>query len=153
MTAKRILDDRMEPHKESFHIKENDLIHAGEAAIKIKNLLKSLDTDPQLTRRIAICGYEAEMNAVMHGSGGILSLEIDMDKVILEAVDTGAGIEDIESAMKEGFSTAKEVHREMGFGAGMGLPNIKKNADRMCIRSKKGEGTHLRMVFDISGEH
>lgn len=142
----------MEPFKESFYIRENDLIHAGEAAIKIKNLLKSLDTDPQLTRRIAICGYEAEMNVVMHGSGGTLSFEIDMDTVILEAIDTGPGIENIESAMKEGFSTAREEHREMGFGAGMGLPNIKKNTDHMHIRSKKGEGTLVRMVFDISGK-
>ena len=143
----------METLKESFHIRENDLIHAGEAAIKIKNLLKSLDTDPQLTRRIAICGYEAEMNVVMHGSGGFLFFEIDRDHVVLEAVDTGRGIEDIESAMTEGFSTALEEHREMGFGAGMGLPNIKKNTDHMCIRSKKGEGTRVRMVFNLSDKH
>ncbi len=136
--------------RESFHIKGNDFIHAGEAAIKVKNLLKTLDMDPILTRRIAICGYEAEMNVVMHGTGGTLLFEINSDRVVLETVDVGIGIEDIESAMKEGFSTAKDEHREMGFGAGMGLPNIKKNTDEMTITSKKGEGTHVRMVFNVS---
>ena len=138
--------------RESFHIKGNDFIHAGEGAIKVKNLLKALDIDPNLTRRIAICGYEAEMNVVMHGTGGTLLFEIDSDRVVLETVDIGVGIEDIESAMIEGFSTAKDEHREMGFGAGMGLPNIKRNTDEMTITSEKGEGTHVRMVFNISGK-
>ena len=107
--------------RESFHIKGNDFIHAGEGAIKVKNLLKALDIDPNLTRRIAICGYEAEMNVVMHGTGGTLLFEINSDRVVLETVDVGVGIEDIESAMREGFSTARDEHREMGFGAGMRL--------------------------------
>lgn len=142
----------MEPLKESFHIQGNDFIHAGEAAIKVKNILKVLNIDPQLIRRIAICGYEAEMNVVMHGGGGNLRFEIDSDRILLETSDDGDGIEDIEAAMMEGFSTAKEEYREMGFGAGMGLPNIKKNADHLAITSVKGDGTKVRMVFNIPKE-
>lgn len=143
---------RMDKLKESFNIKENDFIHAGEAAIRIKNLLKSLNTDPGLLRRVAICVYESEMNVVMHGGGGHLDFEMDGNQVILITSDSGIGIEDIETAMREGFSTAKEEHREMGFGAGMGLPNIKKNADHLEIQSEKGKGTIVRMVFDILKE-
>lgn len=142
----------MEPLKESFHIQGNDFIHAGEAAIKVKNVLKVLNIDPQLIRRIAICGYEAEMNVVMHGGGGNLRFEIDDDQIVLETLDEGDGIEDIEAAMMEGFSTAKEEYREMGFGAGMGLPNIKKNSDHLAITSAKGDGTKVRMVFNITKE-
>jgi len=140
----------METLKESFHIQGNDFIHAGEGAIKIKNILKVLNINPQLIRRVAICSYEAEMNIVMHGGGGKLQFEIDADKVVLEASDEGDGIEDIETAMMEGFSTAKEEYREMGFGAGMGLPNIKKNSDHLAIASAKGKGTRVQMVFNIS---
>lgn len=134
--------------KDSFPIIENDFVHAGEAAIKVRNLLQSLNVDPGIIRRVSICGYEAEMNAVMHGGGGTLSFELDSDSIIVEVSDSGSGIENIDSAMKEGFSTAKDEHREIGFGAGMGLPNIKKNADHMTLTSKKGDGTHIRMVFN-----
>ena len=133
--------------KKSFHIKGRDFIRAGEASINVQNLLKSMDLDPRLIRRVAICGYESEMNVVMHGGDGTLSIEVDSDKLILEITDDGPGIEDIELAMQAGYSTANDDHREMGFGAGMGLPNMKKNSDQIQIESKKNDGTVVRMTF------
>ena len=135
--------------KKSFHIKGKDFIRAGEASINVQNLLKSMDFDPRLIRRVAICGYESEMNVVMHGGDGTLSIEVDDEKVVLEVTDDGPGIEDIELAMQAGYSTANDNHREMGFGAGMGLPNMKKNSDRIQIESKKDTATVVRMVFFI----
>ena len=140
----------MDTLKDSYPIIGNDFDHAGEAAIKVRHILQSLDIDPGIIRRVAICSYEAEMNAVMHGGGGDLSYEINSDSIILEVSDSGEGIENIDSAMVEGFSTAKDEHREIGFGAGMGLPNIKKNADDMTLTSRKGEGTLVRLVFSRS---
>jgi anti-sigma regulatory factor (Ser/Thr protein kinase) len=135
--------------KKSFHIKARDFIRAGEASINVQNLLKSMDFDPRLIRRVAICGYESEMNVVMHGGDGTLSIEVDDEKLILKIVDDGPGIQDIELAMQAGYSTANHDHREMGFGAGMGLPNMKKNSDRIQIDSPKNQGTMVRMVFFI----
>lgn len=133
--------------KKSFNIKARDFIRAGEASINIQNILKSMNFDPKLIRRIAICGYEGEMNAVMHGGDGLLSIEIDTDKLILVISDDGPGIEDIDMAMQAGFSTAEDEHREMGFGAGMGLPNMEKNSDQITVESEKGQGTRVQMVF------
>jgi anti-sigma regulatory factor (Ser/Thr protein kinase) len=137
----------MTKFKKSFHIKGRDFIRAGEASINVQNLLKSMDFDPRLIRRVAICGYESEMNVVMHGGDGSLSLEIDTDRLILKISDDGAGIEDIDLAMQAGYSTANDDHREMGFGAGMGLPNMKKNSDQIQIESNKNQGTVVRMIF------
>jgi anti-sigma regulatory factor (Ser/Thr protein kinase) len=128
----------MSKFKKSFHIKGRDFIRAGEASINVQNLLKSMG------------GYESEMNVVMHGGDGSLSLEIDTDKLILEIFDDGPGIEDIDLAMQAGYSTANDDHREMGFGAGMGLPNMKKNSDQIHIVSKKEQGTVVRMIFFLS---
>ncbi len=133
--------------KKTFHVKGKDFTHAGEASVNIKNMLKSIGLDPKLIRRIGICGYEGEMNMVMHGGDGILSIEIDSDRIMLDLNDNGPGIEDTELAMKEGYSTAKDEFREMGFGAGMGLPNMKKNSDQFNIESRVGEGTQVQMVF------
>jgi anti-sigma regulatory factor (Ser/Thr protein kinase) len=136
--------------KKTFRIKAKDFIHAGEASINVQNLLKSLDLNPQIIRRIAICGYEGEMNVVMHGGDGQLSIEIDADSLAMEIADNGPGIEDIEKAMQAGFSTASDEHREMGFGAGMGLPNMKKNSNDITVESSSGKGTRVRMVFQLS---
>ena len=136
--------------KKSYYIKSRDFIRAGEASIKIQTLLKSLNFDPQLTRRVAICGYEGEMNVVMHGGDGQLSVEIDTNTLAMEISDNGPGIEDIEKAMQAGFSTASDEHREMGFGAGMGLPNMKKNSDEIIVESTNGQGTRVSMVFHLS---
>jgi anti-sigma regulatory factor (Ser/Thr protein kinase) len=135
--------------KKSFYIKARDFNRAGEASINVQNFLKSMNFDAKLIRRIAICGYEGEMNAVMHGGDGSLSIEIDSAKLVLEISDDGCGIEDIELAMQAGYSTANDDHREMGFGAGMGLPNMKKNSDQIDVQSQKGQGTQVRMTFFI----
>ena len=140
--------------KKSYFIKSRDFIRAGEASIKIQTLLKSLNFSPRLIRRVAICGYEGEMNVVMHVGDGSMSIAIDSDKLIMEISDDGPGIVDIEKAMQAGFSTASDEHREMGFGAGMGLPNMKKNADEIVVESERGQGTWVRMVFftDTGGD-
>ncbi len=136
--------------KKTFQVNKKDFIHAGEASIHIKNLLKSLNMNSAIIRRIAICGYEGEMNVVMHGGEGCLTLEIDTEKVMLDISDNGPGIENIDLAMQEGFSTALDKYREMGFGAGMGLPNMKKNSDIFKIESEKGKGTKVQMTFFIT---
>ena len=136
--------------RKSYYIKSRDFIRAGEASIKIQTLLKSLNFDTQLVRRVAICGYEGEMNVVMHGGDGSLGIAIDTDKLIMEISDDGPGIVDIDKAMQSGFSTASDEHREMGFGAGMGLPNMKKNSDDIIVESEKDRGTRVRMVFYIN---
>ena len=135
--------------KKNYYIKSRDFIRAGEASIRIQSLLKSLNFDPKLIRRVAICGYEGEMNVVMHGGDGSLSFAINTGELIMEISDDGPGIVDIEKAMQKGFSTASDEHREMGFGAGMGMPNMKKNADDIIVESEKGQGTRVRMVFFI----
>ncbi|RPH48485.1 MAG: anti-sigma regulatory factor [Desulfobacteraceae bacterium] len=137
------------PFVKSFNIKRRDFVRAGEASINIQNILKSLNMDPKLIRRIAICGYEGEMNVVMHGGDGVLKLEIDTGKIVLDISDNGDGIEDIELAMQKGYSTATEEHREMGFGAGMGLPNMKANSDVLRIKSEKSNGAHVHMEFYV----
>jgi serine/threonine-protein kinase RsbT len=133
--------------KKAFSIRENDFIRAGEATIHIKTLLKTINLDPALIRRIAICCYEGEMNVVMHGICGELKIEITHEHVTLTFADTGPGIENIDLAMTEGYSTATDEHRELGFGAGMGLPNMKKNSDQIQITSELGQGTTVCMTF------
>lgn len=142
----------MTTFKKIFNIKRRDFVRAGEASINVQNILKSLNMDPKLIRRIAICGYEGEMNVVMHGGDGNLTVEIDTGKVMIDIEDNGDGIENIELAMQKGYSTATEEHREMGFGAGMGLPNMKTNSDELKIESEKGEGTHVHMEFNVSAD-
>lgn len=130
-----------------YTIKARDFVHAGESSIQIKNTLKSMDLTSDIVKRVALCAYESEMNVVMHGGEGKLSLTVDETGVVIEVKDDGPGIEDIDLAMKEGYSTAAEKYREMGFGAGMGLPNIVKNSDSLEIHSKKGKGTYLAISF------
>jgi serine/threonine-protein kinase RsbT len=137
----------MSSFKKCFNIRGRDFIHAGEASITVQQLLKQMNIDPLLIRRIAICGYEGEMNVVMHGGDGLYCVEIDTDKIALDISDTGPGIPDIAKAMEKGFSTASDAHREMGFGAGMGLPNMDKNSDEMFIESAQGSGTRVQMQF------
>jgi len=132
-----------------YPINKKDFIHAGEASIHAKNLLKSLNVPVPLLRRISIGAYEAEMNVVMHGGEGDLVVSIESNAVMVEVSDNGPGIPDIELAMTEGYSTAADSFRELGFGAGMGLPNMKRNADAFEIQSESGQGTQIRMRFFI----
>lgn len=133
--------------KRSYRINKQDFLRAGEASIQVKNTLKSLGVHHGIIRRVAICGYEGEMNVVMHGGEGEIRIEIHPDRIVLDIQDDGAGIADIELAMTKGYSTASEAFRELGFGAGMGLPNMKKNADRFWITSEKHVETRVHMVF------
>ena len=132
-----------------FSIKARDYLRAGEVAIEVKGILKTIGFDAELIRRVSICAYEAEINVVLHGGDGTLHLFINTDGIGLVVKDSGPGIENIELAMKEGYSTASEEAREMGFGAGMGLPNIKRNSDSLKIDSEKGKGTLLAISFDL----
>ena len=136
--------------QKSFFIKARDFVHAGEASIRVQQLLKTMHFDPRLIRRIAVCCYEGEMNVVMHGGDGHLRMDLDRDVMNLEISDDGPGIADIELAMQPGYSTASDEQREMGFGAGMGLPNMKKNADEIAIESPPGKGTRVRMRFFLN---
>ena len=133
----------------TFTITARDFAKAGEGSLQIQSILKSIGFVSDLIRRISICAYEAEMNVVMHGGDGELLLTVDPQNIVLDVSDDGPGIEDVELALREGYSTATPEYREMGFGAGMGLPNIKKNADSLEINSHNGGGAHLKMSFKV----
>jgi anti-sigma regulatory factor (Ser/Thr protein kinase) len=122
---------------------------AGAASNSVKENLKMLGLPSQVVRRAAIITYEAEINLVIHGGGGILAANIDENSVEIMTTDHGPGIPDIGLAIQEGYTTASDHAREMGFGAGMGLPNIKKNADVFKIDSEVGKGTTLRTVINF----
>jgi anti-sigma regulatory factor (Ser/Thr protein kinase) len=128
-----------------YQIQDNDFTHAGEASSNMKKTLTRLGVRPDSIKRAAIAMYEAEINAVIHAHGGLAVVSIYPDSVKIEIVDHGPGIPDIEQAMKEGYSTAPDTAREMGFGAGMGLPNMKKHADSMNIDTKVGKGTKVTL--------
>ncbi len=130
---------------QKYVISGGDFSGAGTASTGIKALLKDLGITPVLIRRIAIAAYEAEMNIVMYAKRGIMELTVSPDKIDIKVSDEGCGIEDIDLAMKEGYSTATDEIRGMGFGAGMGLPNIKKNSDCFSISSETGKGTRLEI--------
>jgi anti-sigma regulatory factor (Ser/Thr protein kinase) len=133
----------------NFTIEGQDFAAAGMVSTQVKTLLKSIGYDPQLIRRVAISTYEAEMNVVMHARKAVATL-VASDKAISVCIrDEGKGIKDIDLAMTEGFSTATEEQRAMGFGAGMGLPNIKKNADKLNIISQVNVGTLIEMTFHV----
>ncbi|MFQ6108653.1 MAG: ATP-binding protein [Candidatus Aminicenantales bacterium] len=134
---------------EFFEIKGGDFGNAGSISTKIKEILQEIGIDHSIIRRAAIAAYEAEMNVVMYASRGEFHLNLTPKKLHFRLEDTGPGIEDVDLAMQEGYSTATEEMREMGFGAGMGLPNIKKNADCFNISSVPGEGTTLDISFDL----
>lgn len=128
---------------QQFLVEGGDFRNAGNASTQIKTILKQIGIPGEVIRRVAIAAYEAEMNMVMYAKRGMMTLRIEPMKVEISVEDEGPGIEDIELAMQEGYSTASPEIREMGFGAGMGLPNIKKNSDEFSIASTVGKGTQL----------
>ena len=128
---------------QQFEVRGRDFANAGRASTAIKEILKEIGIPPATVRRAAIAAYEAEMNVVLYARRGIVELQVSPSEVRLLVRDEGDGIPDIELAMQEGYSTASEEIREMGFGAGMGLPNIRKNADEFRIESVVGQGTEL----------
>ena len=133
--------------KKEYVIPANDFSVAGEASSNIRKLLNQLWVDPPIVKRTSIAMYEAEINAVIHGNGGKALVEIYGDKIVILIYDEGPGIEDIELAMQEGYSTAPDNIREMGFGAGMGLSNIKKHADEFILESAPGKGTKVYITM------
>ncbi len=132
--------------KLNFSIRGGDFTQAGTASSEVKKVLKQLGIDPHTIKSIVIALYEAEVNVVAHAFSGQVEINIDENKIQMLVSDEGPGIPDVELAMQPGFSTASKKVREMGFGAGMGLPNIKKNTDEMDIKTEVGKGTMLKMV-------
>ncbi|MEO1815072.1 MAG: ATP-binding protein [Acetobacterium sp.] len=130
-----------------FDVERGDFDTAGEASRKIKRTLQQLGVSNKVIRKVSIAGYEGEMNLAIHSAGGKIILEVGEEELVLTIEDTGPGIANIDLAMTAGWSTAGEEVRQMGFGAGMGLPNMKNNADNFQISSKIGEGTKIVMKF------
>jgi len=130
-----------------FEIKGGDFSNAGRASTNIKEILQEIGIDSSIIVRAAIASYEAEMNVVMYAHRAVLTLNVTPERLHLKLEDEGPGIENIDLAMKEGFSTATDEMREMGFGAGMGLPNIKRNADKFEISSIAGKGTSIGITI------
>ena len=131
----------------SFNVDGNDFSSAGEASVQVKKILRSIGFDAEVIRRVSIAMYEAEINVVIHAGGGVAELFVHPDKIVLVLTDKGPGIADINLAMSEGYSTAPDNIRSLGFGAGMGLPNIKRYSDELDIKSKVGEGTTLTITI------
>lgn len=135
--------------KDSYAVHAGDFQSAGDASASIKRKLKQLGVDSNILRRIAVASYEAELNLIIHSRGGNLLMEMSPEEIKLISDDVGPGIADLDKALLEGFSTASEEARDLGFGAGMGLPNMKRNADSFDITSELGRGTTIQMGFRI----
>ena len=138
------------PFSQSFAIRGKNFFDAGKASTEIKTILKELGIEPEVVRRVAIATYEAEMNVAMYAEEATLTVEVTPETIRISVRDRGPGIPDVDLAMREGYSTATQEMREMGFGAGMGLPNIKKNSDEFKVTSVVGEGTRLDILININ---
>lgn len=132
-----------------YTVMEGDFVNAGSASSSIKKTLKQLNVSPSIIKRVVVALYEAEVNAIAHAYGGVITADITSNSIVISVADKGPGIPDIEWAMQEGNSTASPEVRDMGFGAGMGLPNIKKNVDRLDVQSTVGVGTTVTMEVNI----
>ncbi|HHY52267.1 MAG TPA: anti-sigma regulatory factor [Clostridiales bacterium] len=141
----------VQPIVQLYEVPGNDFTRAGEASSKVKGILKKLGYDPDAIRRVSIAMYEGEINMVIHANGGIARVEIFPDRVEILLSDQGPGIADVEKAMEEGYSTAPDEVRALGFGAGMGLPNIKKCCDEFRIDTAIGKGTDVYMIIRVRG--
>lgn len=136
----------MKDMKFEYPLEGGDFVKAGYASSSLKKILNQLNLDPDLVRRIAVATYEAEVNVVAHAYRGIMKVLVSPERILIRVEDEGPGIPDIGKAMQEGYSTASDRVREMGFGAGMGLSNIKKNTDKLEIQSELNKGTVLEMT-------
>ena len=139
----------METIKLVYPVENGDLIEAGEASNEMKLTLKGLGVPPDLVRRASICMYEGEINMVLHANGGQAEVEVEPGRIIIRMVDSGPGIPDVSKAMQEGFSTASATAQKLGFGAGMGLPNMKRYSDELSIETRPGQGTTVTMIIHI----
>lgn len=133
-----------------YEVNGDDFSVAGENSSKVKKTLKQLGFNPDVIRKVAIAMYEAEINMVIHANGGYIDVEISPERIKVQLCDNGPGIPDIDKAMQEGFSTATNSVRELGFGAGMGLPNIKKYSDELNIDTEIGKGTKLEIIVNVN---
>ena len=131
-------------YRERFTIRGNDFEHGGEAAAGVKSVMRELGLDPAVIRRLSIANFEAEMNVIMYADEGTLDFVVSPASIEVTVADRGQGIPDLALAMQEGYSTATEEMRARGFGAGMGLPNIRRSTDWFQIESTPGVGTRLR---------
>ena len=138
-------------HQE-YLVPAQDFSVAGVAASNLKRLLKQLNIPPLTIKRIIVAVFEAEVNVIAHSYGGKILCDFEEEQVQVDVIDTGPGIPDLELAMTEGWSTASDEVREMGYGAGMGLPNIRKSCDKLSIYTKAGDHTHLSMLFKFKEE-
>ena len=132
-----------------YEVDGNDFSRAGEASSSVKNKLKMLGVSSDVIRKTAIAMYEGEINMVIHANGGVIDVDISPERILMVLKDVGPGIPDIEQAMQEGFSTAREEVRSLGFGAGMGLPNMKRYSDEMHIDTVVGQGTTITMKVNL----
>jgi serine/threonine-protein kinase RsbT len=132
-----------------FEVDDEDFSLAGRASSELKRVLGRLGIGPETVRRASIAMYEGEINMVIHAGGGLAEADIEKDRVVMTLSDSGGGIPDIALAMTEGWSTASDKYRELGFGAGMGLPNMRRNCDEFEIMSEVGVGTKVRMVIKL----
>ncbi len=136
--------------KWTYEVDGTDFTRAGEASSNVKKKLRALGVPSDVIRKVSIALYEGEINMVIHANGGVIDVEMSPDRIDMVLKDTGKGIPDIEKAMQAGYSTAADEVRSLGFGAGMGLPNMKKNTDEMRIESTVGVGTTVYMTVYIS---
>lgn len=135
--------------KLTYQVDGEQMSLAGEASGKLKKILKQLGLSTDLIRRVSVSMYEAEINMVIHANGGEIDVEVTPNKIYIVLEDQGPGIRDIDLAMQEGYTTASDKAREMGFGAGMGLPNMKRYSDELRVTSEVGKGTKVELTFDI----
>ncbi len=133
-----------------YTVSKEDFTRAGEASSDVKNKLKMMGLSNAVIRKVAIAMYEGEINMVIHADGGTINVDVDSEKIHIILADKGPGIPDIEKAMQAGFSTAPDNIRSLGFGAGMGLPNMKKNSDDMSIKTTPNVGTTVTMDIFIT---
>ena len=132
-----------------YQVIDGEFQRAGEVSSDVKHKLKQLGVPADIVRKVAIAMYEGEVNMVIHANGGEITVEITPEQIRMILADVGPGIPDVEKAMQAGYSTASDATRNLGFGAGMGLPNMKKNTDSMDIETKLGEGTTITMVVRL----
>jgi len=139
------------PDKVNFHfdIDGENFTSAGEASVNIKKLLRQMQFNPEIIRRVSVAMYEGEINMVIHANGGTADVDVYCDRIEIILADNGPGISDVDLAMQEGYSTAPDNIRSLGFGAGMGLPNMKRYTDDMRIESEVGKGTTVYMTVNV----
>ena len=135
-----------------YEVDGDDFTSAGKASVLVKKNLRQLGLPPEIIRRVSIAMYEGEINMVIHANGGDADVLVYADKIVIVLKDTGPGIKDVNLAMQEGYSTAKDNVRALGFGAGMGLPNMKRYTDRMNIETVVGQGTTVTMEVDLTAQ-